>query len=75
MRTPQVKWKGSLLYKVVPKHARWVFENSDEDGDLGAIILDERSGVPVLWVVDLLKVNKSCETPVTLFRDESVMCI
>jgi hypothetical protein len=61
----------------VPQDTSRVLENPNERRDLHFIVLDSR---PILsacriWRIQLSQIDETCETPITLFGDESVMGI
>ena len=63
-----------LLYEVVPKDTRWIFVDPDVCSYIDGIVLHHWSGsVFPLCSKQFPQLSKSCKSPVTLVRIESVI--
>ena len=59
----------------MPEHTSGVLQYTDVDTDDRTLLLDGRTSVSVLHAEELAKLTKARKTPVTLLRDEAMMCV
>ena len=59
----------------MPQHSSGVLQHADKDTDECTFLLDGRTSVSLLYTEELAKLAKARETPVTLLRDEAMMCV